>query len=139
MRKARLLGWTRQRLRLVLLGFFLALLVPTAFLIRHAYSQLKWEAFHQHRGMAEELVQRIERRYRELLESESARRFTEYSFLNVAGDADASFVQRSPLSNFPVQSALPGVIGYFQVDPQGRFSTPLLPDDAQAAQRYGIA
>lgn len=139
MGKARLLGWSKQRLRLVLLGFFLALLVPTAFLIKQAYSQLKWEAFHQHRSMAEELVQRIDRRYRELLETESARRFTEYAFLNVTGDPDTNYVQRSPLSNFPVQSTLPGVIGYFQVDPQGRFSTPLLPDDELAAQRYGIA
>ena len=31
-----------------LLLFFLALAVPTAVLVRQAYSQLKWEAFHQH-------------------------------------------------------------------------------------------
>ena len=37
-------------------------------------------------------------------------------------------MQRSPLSAFPVESAVPGVIGYFQVDAAGTLTTPLLPD-----------
>lgn len=139
MRNNRLQGWSKQRLRIVLFGFFLALLVPTAILIKQAYSQLKWEAFHRHRAMAEELVQRIDRRYSEIIQTESARRFTEYAFLNIAGEPDANFLQRSPLSNFPVDSAVPGIIGYFQIDPQGRFTTPLLPDPVQNAARYGIS
>ena len=62
-----------------------------------------------------------------------------YSFLVVEGDAAANFVQRSPLSAFPVDSAVPGVLGYFQVDAAGRFTTPLLPEAGVAAASYGIA
>lgn len=119
--------------------FFLALAVPTGVLIKQAYSQLKWEAFHTQRVQAEELVGRIDTRYRELLDIESARSFTDYSFLNIAGEPSAKLFQHSPLSNFPVKSALPGVIGYFQIDTQGHFTTPLLPESEAEARRYGIA
>ena len=55
-------GFDKVRLRNLLTLFFLALAVPTAVLIWQAYSQLKWEAFHLHRGVAEELTQRIDAR-----------------------------------------------------------------------------
>ena len=139
MRRNILASWNRTRLRVTLVLFFLALLIPTAILIKQAWSQLKWEAFHQQRAGAEEFVARIDRRYSELIEAESARRVTDYAFLNIAGDPETSFLQRSPLSEYPVKSALPGVIGYFQIDPAGHFSTPLLPDETRQASDYGIA
>lgn len=139
MRRNVLTGWSQNRLRLVLALFFMALAIPTGILIKQAYSQLKWEAFHNQRVQAEELVTRIDSRFRELLDIESARPFTDYLFLNVAGDPSANLLQRSPLTSFPVKSAIPGVIGYFQVDTKGHFTTPLLPDDADAARLYGIA
>jgi signal transduction histidine kinase len=137
-----LTGLNQNRLRLILILilvlFFIALAIPTGILVKQAYSQLKWEAFHNQRVQAEELVARIDNRYVELLDKESARSFTDYSFLNVAGDPAANLLQRSPLTRFPVQSAIPGVIGYFQIDTQGHFTTPLLPDSEGAAFAYGI-
>ena len=59
-------------LGLWLLVFFLALAIPTAVLIRQAYSELKWEAFHQHRVLAEELSVRINGRFSELISDEEA-------------------------------------------------------------------
>src|SRR5919106_4213016 len=112
-------GLDRKRLRLWLTLFFLALAMPTGILIHQAYSQLKWEAFHQHRVLAEELAARIDGRFIQLINDEEARSFTDYAFLVVAGDPSANFVQRSPLSAYPGASAIPGLIGYFQVDPQG--------------------
>ncbi|HLF98027.1 MAG TPA: HAMP domain-containing sensor histidine kinase [Methylococcaceae bacterium] len=132
-------GLDRRRLRLWLALFFLALAVPTALLIRQAYSQLKWEAFHQYRGLAEELAARIDGRLIELINGEEARSFTDYSFLVVAGDPTANFLQRSPLSVYPLAAGVPGLIGYFQVDAQGRLSTPLLPASATEAAGYGVA
>ncbi len=129
----------RRRLRFWLLLFFLALALPTAFLIRQAYSDLKWEAFHQHRLLAEELGQRIDGQVRRLVEAEEARTFSDYAFLNVAGDPGANFLQRSPLSTFPVEVAIPGLIGYFQVDAAGEFSTPLLPVGGAQVAVYGIS
>src|SRR5690606_34701666 len=69
---------------------------------------------------------------------EEARSFGEYSFLVVAGGADANFVQRSPLAALPVVAALPGTLGYFQVDSAGELTTPLLPPPDVDAAVYGV-
>ena len=122
-------GFDRIRLRNFLALFFLALTVPAAILIWQAYSQLKWEAFHQYRGVAEELTQRIDARLNDMINTADARSFADYTFLVVSGDPSANFVQRSPLSAYPVTADLPGVLGYFQVDTNGRFSSPVLPPE----------
>lgn len=143
MKASRLPGWSKRRLRIAMVLFFVALAVPTTVVILQAYSQLKWEAFYQHRVMAEELVKRIDQRVAELIDTESARTFTDYTFLNIAGDVSANFLQRSPLAAYPVNLPVPGVIGYFQVDNQGLYSSPLVPEPMpvgdKAMQRYGLA
>lgn len=143
MLKNTLSTWNKNRLRFILILFFLALAIPTAILIKHAFSQLKWEAFHHYRLQAEELVSRIDLRYQEMIETESARTFTDYSFLNIAGNTKAQYLQRSPLSAFPVNTQFPGLIGYFQIDNHGEFTTPLLPTVAAeklpGREDYGIA
>lgn len=131
-------GFDKGRLRNLLLLFFLALAIPTAVLIGQAYSQLKWEAFHQYRGLAEELTKRIDERLIDMVNAADARSFTDYTFLVVAGDPSANLVQRSALSNYPVQDDLPGTLGYFQVDSDGAFSTPILPADDNNPQELGI-
>ena len=55
----------------------------------------------------------------------------------MAGAPSANFLQRSPLASWPVASSIPGLIGWFQVDTGGVFSTPLLPQADPG--RYGIA
>jgi hypothetical protein len=49
-------GFDKGRLRNYIVLFFLALAVPTGVLIWQGYSQLKWEAFHQYRVVAEEFT-----------------------------------------------------------------------------------
>jgi signal transduction histidine kinase len=107
-------------------------------LVYQAYGQLKWEAFHQHRLMAEELANRIRAQAGELIAEEEARRFADYAFLVVAGDPATNYVERSPLSSYPPASELPGVLGYFQVDAAGAFSTPLLPAPGTQAANFGV-
>ncbi len=125
-------------LRRWLLLFFLALSLPAAVLVYQALGELKWQVFHQHRLLAEELVARIDGRLNAIMEAESARAFTDYTFLNILGSEAAGFLQRSDLSAFPVKRAIPGVIGYFQVDAEGVFSTPLLPETPLRTDAYGI-
>lgn len=134
-----LVGLDRRKLRLWLSLFFVALIVPTGLLIYQAYSQLKWEAFHQHRLLAEELSERIDSRLHQLVANEEKRSFSDYSFLLISGDAAANYLQRSPLAAFPVATNVPGLIGYFQVDTDGLFSTPLLPLNTDGAARYGVS
>ena len=132
-------GLDKKRLRKLLALFFVALAVPTAVLIWQAYGQLKWEAFHQHRGVAEELTQRIDSQLNDMIRVADSRSFADYSFLVVSGDPNAKFVQRSPLSNYPVAASLPSVLGHFQVDSQGAFSTPLLPAVGTKVGDLGIS
>ena len=127
-----------RALKIVLAAFFLALAVPAGVLIAQAYSQLKWQAFRSTQVTAEELASRIDAQLRATMRTEDARSFGDYSFLVVEGDAAAPFVQRSPLSTFPVDSALPGVLGWFQVDAAGNLTTPLLPEPGIKAADYGI-
>jgi signal transduction histidine kinase len=131
-------GFNQRRLKYLLAFFFLALVIPTAALIWQAYSQLKWEAFHQYRGMAEELTNRIDLVLIDTVNNTEARSFADYTFLVVSGDPRANLVQRSPLSEFPVTQDLPGAVGYFQVGADGEFSTPLLPQGNADPATFGI-
>lgn len=128
-----------RSLRVVLAAFFVALAAPAGVLIAQAYGQLKWQAFRSSEIAAEELAARIDAALAAAIAEEDARSFGAYSFLVAEGDAAANFVQRSPLSAFPVESAVPGVLGYFQVDSDGRLTTPLLPEAGVSAASYGIA
>ena len=131
-------GFDKGRLKRLLAIFFLALAVPTGALIWQTYSQLKWEAFHQYRGLAESLTDRVDAQLVDMINTADARSFADYTFLNVTGDTRFNFVQRSPLSAYPVTEDLPGVMGYFQVDTDGEFSTPLLPPEGTDAEQLGI-
>jgi signal transduction histidine kinase len=128
---------TKRRLKALLLLLFVALAVPTAVLVFQAYGQLKWEAFHQHQQLAREFSLLIDRRFKELIQREENRSFTDYAFLNVAGSDGSNFLQRSPLSGFPLDSQVPGILGYFQVDAEGQLATPTVPQSS--ASSYGIA
>ena len=128
----------KGRLKILLAIFSLALAVPTGALIWQAYSQLKWEAFHQYRGLAENLTRRVDAQLIDMINAADARSFADYTFLNVTGESKFNFIQRSPLSAYPVTQDLPGVTGYFQVDSDGSFSTPLLLPAGAYAEQLGI-
>ena len=123
-----------QRLRRMLVLLFVALCVPTGVLIWQAWDQLRWESWYQHRNEAEALVDRIDLVLEQQVGIAEARSFDDFSFLNAAG----ATLQPSPLSAFPPAADIPGVLGYFQVDPDGHFSTPLLPPESVQADQFGI-
>ncbi len=83
-------GFDKERLKMLLALLFMALAIPTAVLIWQAYSQLKWEAFHQYRGMAEELTNRMDSSLVDRINMAEARSFADYTFLVVSGDPSAS-------------------------------------------------
>ena len=128
---------TQRRLSFLLVLFFLALAIPSSVLVYQAYGQLKWEAFHQHQRLARELTLRIDAGFSELIRREENRPISDYAFLNITGSEGTGFLQRSPLSAFPAESDIPGLLGYFQVDGDGRLRTPLVPDEDAAS--FGIS
>jgi signal transduction histidine kinase len=128
---------TQRRLILLLVLFFVALALPTSILVYQAYGQLKWEAFYQHQQLARELTLRIDGGFRDLIKREENRPISDYEFLNVSGTEGAAFLQRSPLSKFPLEVDVPGLLGYFQVDAAGQLRTPIVPE--ANASSYGIS
>lgn len=131
-------GLGRRGLRLWLGLFFLLLALPAALLVQQAYSQLKWEVFHQYQTRAAELTARIDGRLDEWIDAEEGRSDADYGFLLAIGEG-GDIPQRSPLSSYPVTGTLPGLIGHFQVDAEGLFSTPLLPGPDADPTRYGLS
>jgi two-component system, OmpR family, phosphate regulon sensor histidine kinase PhoR len=119
---------TPRRLRLLLGALFLALALPSAFLVWRTERQIQLEAWHQQREAAESLTSAIDARLQQMVRREELRGYGDYRFLTVAGDTGQGILsQRSPLAAMPSEGDTPGLVGHFQVDPQGAFSTPLLP------------
>jgi len=132
-----------QKTRIIFTLFFLALAIPAAILSYKAHEQLRWQGMHQYQLEAQSLVEQIDNELQDAIEREGARSDVDYTFFVLAGTPEARLVQRSELARFPVDSDLPGVIGYFQVNDEGEFSSPILPSDhVQSAvhpQLYGIS
>lgn len=119
----------KKRLFYWLLIFFIGISLPVYFLLDKVYSQLQNETWYRQRNQAEQLVQRIERSLQEKLQPEQDRPIAEYSFFNVLENQllQSTSVNFSPLSELPPKSDIPGLIGYFQIDPDGTFHIPALP------------
>lgn len=120
----------KRRLRRTLFGFFLVLTIPILFLLDRVYTQQRNESVFQFRTQAEELTHRIDQCLLAVLDPEQQRPFAEYSFFNVLENPllKSKGVKLSPLSEFPPGTAIPGLFGYFQINPDGSLHTPILPD-----------
>jgi len=129
---------SKTHLRLLFLTFFLTLAIPSSILSYNAYEKLRWETFHQHQQAAQSLASEISNRLNQAIMKEEKRSDTDYTFLVLEGDPKTNFLQRSALSRYPVESDLPGIVGYFQVNENGLFSSPLLPEDSKQSKLYGI-
>ncbi|MGR9116192.1 MAG: sensor histidine kinase [Gammaproteobacteria bacterium] len=130
----------KKRLRYWLLIFFFAMSLPVYFLLHKVYSQLENESWYRQRTQAEALVERIERKLQEKLQAEQDRPIAEYSFFNVLENPllQSATVNLSPLAQLPPKTDIPGLVGYFQIDPDGSFHIPALPEiDGEARSGLG--
>jgi len=120
----------KRRLLCWLLTFFIAIAVPVYFLLDKVYSQLDNENWYRQRNQAELLVERIEQQLLDKLREEQDRPIAEYSFFNVLENRllQSSTLNFSPLSELPPKSDIPGLVGYFQIDSNGVFHIPALPE-----------
>ena len=138
-------GQAMRRLRLLLCASLLCVALPLTLLLSRVYQYLAQEVFYQYRSAAEEVVKQVNQRLGDILQGEELRPFDEYSFLKVTANPlfKNSAIIASPLSELPPQSAVPGVIGYFQINPDGSLNSPVLPDLDEAelsanAERFGF-
>ena len=122
------------RLRRVLAIFFVALAVPTGVLVWQAYNRLEFETFFQYRSQAEALTAQIDSQLKAGVNRLDSLAMNDFEFVSTAGNV----YQRSPLSNLPPRDDLPGVVGYFQIDNAGSFTTPLLPPPNISPTEVGL-
>jgi two-component system phosphate regulon sensor histidine kinase PhoR len=123
-----------QRLKWMVLFFLIGVAVPLYVLFDRVYSQLRQEALYQYRLQAEYAVGLVDDDITRLMTREAKRPFTDYGFFRVEEQRllQTKDLALSPLSEFPVSSQVPGLIGYFQISPEGVLSSPVLPDITQA-------
>ncbi len=114
-----------SRLRRALVLFAVLLLLPMSLVFGKAYQQIQDETFLQYRNAADALLSRMNKRLDEMIATEEQRPFRDYS-------ADADF---SPLATFPPPQSIPGLVGYFQIDPSGKVESPLVPSSRQLAMQ----
>jgi signal transduction histidine kinase len=113
-----------RRIRIALALASLAALGLVALLAWRANQGLAAERAMRHRAVAERVFEEMERSLSEFLAREEARPFEDYAYASPATGA------RSPLA----AGLEPFVVGAFQIDPEGRLTTPLDPADAAVAR-----
>jgi signal transduction histidine kinase len=130
---------SKGRLQFLFTLFFLTLAIPSTLISYIAYEKLGLETFHQYQQTAQSFVLEINNTLNLAIKKEESRLDSDYSFLIVEGDPTAKFLQRSILSRYPVESDLPGIVGYFQVDSNGVFSSPLISKNSSQSSFYGLS
>ena len=128
----------RNRLRLGIGLFVLALAAPSLWLVHTAYDQMKWESFRQQQLAAEGLTERIDQTLAALARAEDRRPIEDYDFLAPPADPAGTYRRRSPLSEWPPGPTIPGLLGWFQVAADGALSSPLVPEAGSSPAAHGI-
>jgi two-component system phosphate regulon sensor histidine kinase PhoR len=125
----------KKRLFWTLALFLGALSLPVYLLIARVYAQLENEMYFNARNGAEQWVDSIDRILQAGMQKEQDRPIAEYRFFNVLENPllQAAGLKFSPLSEVPPKTGIAGLIGYFQIDADGSFHTPALPDIGQEA------
>jgi signal transduction histidine kinase len=127
-----------NKLKRSIILFVLVLFVPAIILFTKSLNQIKHETVYKSTQLAQDLTKRINSDLTNWITVEERRAYIDYQFLVASGEPSQNYFQQSPLANFPVESSIPGLIGYFQVDGSGAFSTPILPDNNQGSD-YGVS
>lgn len=118
-----------RQLQVVLVLFAVLLAVPTVWLIRQVSEKFENESFYRYQQGADDVVRAINATLESLVRRESTRPFDDYTFsrnVPLANDEGVR-VEMSPLAEYPVGKSVPGLVGYFQVDPDGTLRSPLVP------------
>jgi two-component system, OmpR family, phosphate regulon sensor histidine kinase PhoR len=117
-----------KRLQFIFLGLFFAIAIPVAFLLVNSYNHLKTESQYAYKERAYSILQMLNQRIYDDLAIEEQRSYSEYRFIHAVPVIGGEEVTLSRLAQYPVRSHYGGMIGYFQLDPDGTMRTPVLPD-----------
>lgn len=118
-----------KRLRLQFILFFVLLAASLGFFAWNSYKQLGREERELWRTQSERVYNQMQAAISDFLTSEDGRRWSDYHFYGTLrpGLYPKQPIGFSPISKPPSDDAR-GLMGYFQIDPEGQFSTPYLPE-----------
>ena len=116
------------RFRLVLSLIFLVILLPTIYLLYRSWEHLSAEATFGQKERSFLILQMLNQRIYDDLAIEEKRSYSEYRFIRAVPMIGGEGVTLSDLAHFPVHSHYSGIVGYFQMEPDGSVHTPVLPD-----------
>ena len=134
----------KKRLVLIYTAIFVVIALPVAWLLYDSYLRMQDDAKAEWAMHATQVLKMANNRIKDDLSIENKRSFMEYRFIKVAKTISAGEQPTySDLAlNFPVTSCnsdstkidycsqYAGLVGHFQIDPDGVFSTPYLPAGA---------
>jgi len=124
-----------NRVRVVLVALAIALTVGVGLILERGLEGVRAAEALQHEIVAERVFDELEGELSAFISREEARPFLHWRFLYLPeGQAGANAYVRSPLSTPPAE---PWIVGYFQLDPDGSFSTPLVPRNPSLAESTG--
>ena len=116
----------RLRARLSLLAAGTFLLLGLALLLRGALASVEREQLLRREALAARVFDELEATLANFVAVEQARPFVQWRREWV--DVDSPGLTRSPLASLPEQEF---VLGYFQIEPDGSFASPLLPNPGE--------
>lgn len=117
-----------KNFRLIFLSLFFVIAAPTAILLWRSYENIRNEALLGYKENAYLILQILNQKLYDHLAVEENRSYTQYRFIKAIQVIGGEEVTLSELAQYPVKSHYPGIIGYFQVDPDGTIRSPLVPD-----------
>lgn len=116
------------RFRITLFVIFLVILLPTLYLLYRSWLHLDTEATFGQKERGFLLLQMLNQRIYDDLAIEERRSYSEYRFIRAVPMIGGEGVTLSDLARFPVHSHYAGIIGHFQMEPDGSVRSPVLPD-----------
>jgi signal transduction histidine kinase len=96
--------------------------------LTHSYSQLQLNSQFAYKEHAFLVLQMLNQRFADDMAIEDQRSYSEYRFIRAVPVIGGEEITLSELANFPVRSHFKGIVGHFQMDPDGTLRTPILPD-----------
>ncbi len=117
---------TKLKVQFTLFFCLLSILVGT--LLWHSYRQIDQEELRLWQGIGENTFNQMQANISGFMLKEDARSFSEYRYYYIP-ESQLEYqiaLNVSPLSKLPKNNSH-GIIGYFQINPDGSFSTPYLP------------
>lgn len=107
--------------------YFVLLATALLLLLQSSYQQIKAEEKRLWSSIAENVFNQMQSQISDKLLLEDKRSFSEYRYYYVPENLAQGFsINISPLATLP-KTEESGLVGYFQIDPDGRFNTPYLP------------